>query len=381
MIGDNELHQKLIDAGYTRENHPDDVRWYSGGNEFEYTSKFLNESTWEAPCGIMRKGEFTHGYASFAGVTWRVENNNYNFHCPYRKIDCEFFHPLLKEMSFGGKCSWHMTDKPYDYVNSAEKLEDDRRKLTLDNLEKRFGHRGMIHCNCCHIDEQTCEPYFSFSPEACIRFMRNGCDNAVCYCTGKQRNLQRANIYYDVRITTEYRKGFIVEPVVKVIKGRKLFESQKAMTDLELYLQCNPDAVMEKENARSEHSQPLFFAKYYNQRYELQVENVRIEKRSTRDLMQDLMDVREGIMVLHESDITKTNKERKSQRRKEALAKKIRRLESKILKFGYDGLDAADRRRCQKWLHPGRVEELEAERRKPEPVKPRQMELSEFLTG
>lgn len=381
MIGDNELHQKLVAAGYTRENHPDDVCWYSGGNEFEYTNKFLQESVWEAPCGVMRKGEFTHGYACYAGVTWRVENNNYNFHCPYRKQECEFFHPLLKDVNFGGKCSWHMTDKPYDYANSAEKLNDDQRKLTLENLEKRFGHPGMIHCICCHIDEQTCEPYFSFSPEACIHFMRNGCDNEVCYCTGKQRNLQKANIYYDVRVTTEYRKGFIVQPIVKVIKGRRLFDSQKAMTDLELYLQCNPNAAMEKENARSEHLQPLFFAKYYNQRYELQVENVRIEKRSTRDLMQDLMDVRDGITVLHESDIIKSNKARKSQKRKVVLDKKIKKLELKILASGYEGLNAADQHRCQRWINPDRVSELEAERKKSKIVKPRQMELSDFLTS
>jgi len=381
MIGDNKLHQILITLGYTPDNHPDDVRWYSAGKEFEYTSKFLRESTWEAPCGIMRKGEFTHGHLCYKEITWRVENNNYNFHCPYRKADCEFFHPLLKELKIRGKCSWQMTDKPYDYNNSAEKLDDDRRKLTLKNLEKRFGHPGMIHCICCHINEQTCEPYFSFSPAECIRFMRNGCDNKVCYCTGKQRNLQKANIYYDVRITTEYRKGFIVEPVVKMIKGRKLFDNQKAMTDLELYLQCNPNAAIGKEKSRNEHLQPLFFAKYYNQRYELQVENVRIEKRSTRDLMQDLMDVREGITVLHESDMVKADKAGKSQRRKEALDKRIKKLEAKILQIGYEGLDMADQRRCQKWLAPGRVSELEAERQKPRPEEPKQMELSDFLAG
>lgn len=381
MIGDNLLHEKLIAAGYTAEKHPDDVRWYTGANEFEYTSKFLRESVWEAPCGVMRKGEFTHGYACYAGVTWCVENNNYNFHCPYHKKDCELFHPLLEELNYGGKCSWHMTDKSYDYENSAEKLDDERHKLTLKNLEKRFGQPGMIHCTCCRIDEQTCEPYFSFSPEECIHFMRNGCDNAVCYCTGKQRNLQRANIYYDVRITKEYRKGFIVEPIVKVIKGRKLFESQKAMTDLELYLQCNPNAAIEKEKVKSEHQQQLFFAQYYNRRYDLQVENVRIEKKCTRDLMQDLMDIRDGITVLHDSDMIKTNKAQKSQRRKEALEKRIKRLESKILKFGYDGLDTADQRKCQKWLDSDRVNELEEERLKPKPTAPVQMKLSDYLAG
>lgn len=328
----NKLTERLLAEGYTKDNHPDYVRWYGARGEFEYTSKYLATTVWEAPCGIMRKGDFTHGYLSYAGVDWRVENDNYNFHCPYRKKDCKFFDPLLKDLIIGAKCSWHMANKPYDYNNSAEKIIDERRATTLANLEKKFGHPSMIHCACCHISEETLEPYFRFEPNDCIRFMNNGCDNKKCWCTGKQRDLTRANVYYDVKVTTEYKKGFIVEPVIKITKGIKLFEAQKAITDLELYLKLYPDAPMQKEKRKTKHLSKLFFAEYHGQKYDLEVLNIRIEKKESRDLTQDLQDINEGIEVVHASDLKKASAQAKKERREEYKKAKAKRKEAAITK-------------------------------------------------
>lgn len=375
----NKLTERLLAEGYTPDNHPDYVKWYANMNEFEYTTEFLRESTWEAPCGVMRKGEFTHGYGYINGVEWRVENDNYNFHCPYRKKDCEYFHPLLKD-SMGAKCSWHMTDKPYDYNNSAEKIKDDKHKLICENLQKKFGHPSMIHCTCCHIDEGTCEIYFKFNPSECINFMRNGCDNLVCYCTGKKRNLKRGNIYYDVKVTTEFREGFIVEPVITITKGKKLFETPKATTDLELYLKFYPDTIMQRERSKHEHSARLYRAEHCNgPKYEIEIINVRIESRPSRDLMQDLADIRDGFEVVHESDKVKTTKEQKRQRVAEAKAKKISRLESKIMKLGYEGLEEANKRRVKKLIKPSRIRELDSQHSQPKKEEPKQMELFDFI--
>ncbi|NYB73872.1 hypothetical protein HZF24_06930 [Sedimentibacter hydroxybenzoicus DSM 7310] len=342
----NKLTLDLLEQGYTKDNHPEYVKWHSGMHEFEYTSKFLYDSVWEAPCGVMRKGCFTSGYMCYAGIQWRVENNNYNFHCPYRKKECELRHPLLKDkINVGGQCSWHLSDKPYDYDNSAEKIKDERQKLTLENLNKKFGTNGMISCTCCHINEDTCEPYFKYEPYNCINFTKNGCWNGTCWCTGKERDLTLANIYYDVKTTTEYRKGFIVEPVIQIVKGKKLFDSRKAMTDLEMYLKLYPDAVYEKERMR--HHIQLHRAKYCDEKFELEVLNIRVEKRESRDLMQDLEDIRDGIEVVHESDKVKKNKADKRNRRekyqkdkqKRIKKEQLKRLEKKIRTGMYKDLD------------------------------------------
>lgn len=327
----NNLTEKLLGEGYTKENHPDYVRWYDSTKEFEYTPEYLCKTVWEAPCGIQRKGYFTHGYMSYAGVEWRVENDNYNFHCPYRKKECEYFHPLLKDLPTGSKCVWHMTDEQFSYNNSAEKIEDEKQKVINKNLEKRFGYPGMIHCACCHINEETLEPYFKFEPEHCIRFTKNGCDNETCWCTGKQRDLTLGNIYYDVKVTTEYCKGFIIEPVVRIKKGVKLFSERKTMADLDMYLKVYPNAPLQKENSKSEHSRQLFYAKYHGQKYELEIQNVRIEKRESRDLMQDLQDIRDGIEVVHASDLEKAKKQIKRERREKRQKAKKQRTEKNFI--------------------------------------------------
>lgn len=367
----NELTKKLLAEGYTKDNHPDYVKWYDNMHEFEYTSEFLSQSTWQAPCGVMRKGPFTHSYTCFGGVDWRIENNNYNFACPYRKKECEHWHPILKKLNMAGKCSWQMTDT-YDYNNSAEKIEDERKRQIGINLEKKFGHPGMIHCNCCHIDQDTLKPYFNFNPSKCINFMRNGCNNKVCYCTKKERDLTLANIYYDVKTTTEIKQGFIVKPVIQIIKGKKLFEARKAMTDLELYLKVYPNVIQEREESR--HSSQLFFSKYHGKKFELEVLNIRIEKRESRDLLQDLEDIRNGIEVIHESDSIKKQKERRDEREQIRISK----LESKILKVGYDGLSEIDQYRVYKSLDEDRILELEDERLKPKELEPEQVMFGDY---
>lgn len=328
----NKLTWDLFEQGYTKDNHPDFVKWVDYKNEFEYTSKFLYNSIWEAPCGIMRKGEFTYGYMSYAGIDWRVENDNYNYHCPYRKKECEHWHPLLKNLHLGGKCAWSLRSKPYDYDNSAEKIEEERDKLIHDNLYKRFGTNGMISCACSHINQDTCEPYFKYSPEDCIRFTDKGCFNEICWCTGKERDLTLANIYYDVKTTEEYKYGFIVEPIIQVTKGIKLFDSKKSLTDLEMYLKTYPDAPLQKERGKTKHSRPLFFAEHHGYKYELEILNVRIEKRESRDLMQDLQDIKDGIQVIHESDRIKKTKEDKKERRQKYQEDKQKRAKKKQLK-------------------------------------------------
>lgn len=108
--------------------------------------------------------------------------------------------------------------------------------------------------------------------------------------------------------------------------------------------------------------------------------NVRAESRPSRDLMQDLADIQDGIKISHSSDLIKRQKEAKRERRQKARRKRIEKLEAKLLKTGYDSLEehSLDRIHADKWLTPERIEELEGlrlQRIKAEQVQPVQMSL------
>ena len=55
------------------------------------------------------------------------------------------------------------------------------------------------------------------------------------------------------------------------------------------------------------------------------VENVRIEAREQRDILQDLRDVADGIEVVHEADKLRAAKEQKQARRKAGKESKIKK--------------------------------------------------------
>jgi len=326
----NELSRRLFADGYTKDSHPDYVQW-DNYEEFEYTSAFLYGTVWESPCGILMKGHCTSGYLCYMGTEYRVENNNYNFHCPYLNTDCELQEPTLKKLKWGGTCIWHMTDKVYDYENSAEKLKDERHNKIMENLKKRFGTNGMIHCACCHINERTCEPYFKFRPDDCIKFMHNGCDNIVCEVTKKERNLNLANIYYDVKTTYEVTTGFVNQEYKYISKGCKYFDSKKDITDLELWLKINKvDTILRREESRR--SRDMFICMVNNRKFKIEILNVRIEAKESRDLLQDLQDIRDGISITHASDTAKATKQIKKDKIKKNKEVKASRLEKQGIK-------------------------------------------------
>ena len=59
--------------------------------------------------------------------------------------------------------------------------------------------------------------------EQCIRCR---CQNPVCVIRKQERDLSRANIFYDVRRTWITRIGFLEEKKVQVTKGREGQESR-----------------------------------------------------------------------------------------------------------------------------------------------------------
>ena len=94
---------------------------------------------------------------------------------------------------------------------------------------------------------------------------------------------------------------------------------------------------------------------------EVEILNVRAEAKPSRDLMQDLQDIQDGVDVVHASDMEKWQRENKSEKKRLAREKRIARLEKRLIAVGYDNLEefALDKIHADKWLGKERIAELE----------------------
>ena len=100
--------------------------------------------------------------------------------------------------------------------------------------------------------------------------------------------------------------------------------------------------------------------------------------------MQDLQDIKAGIHIVHDSDVKKQEKANKKYRRQQAYEKKIKRLEKKLLEFGYYNLpeNSLDRIHADKWIGYARIAELENLRNqklKEEREKPVQLNMFDMM--
>ena len=139
-----------------------------------------------------------------------------------------------------------------------------------------------------------------------------------------------------------------------------------------------------EETEGDNYSVQLFLSESRGIYFSFEILNVRAECRESRDLMQDMMDIQNGIRVTHASDLKKRESEYKRARRKKARRAKIRQLEKKILEKGYGNLEecSGERRHADKWLGMGRIAELEKLRAKKEKgaaEEPVQMNLFDWM--
>ena len=111
--------------------------------------------------------------------------------------------------------------------------------------------------------------------------------------------------------------------------------------------------------------------------------DIRAERRESRDLMQDLEDIRSGIRVVHASDMEKLKAKAKKQRREKTHEAAVKRLEKKLLKEGYGSLKefSLDKRHADRWLGEERIAQLERQRNEMEKERreqPVQISLSDL---
>lgn len=331
VVNMNELTERLLAEGYTKDNHPESVQW-NGFREFEYTFRHLKSLVWESPCGLLSDSRDVTcmGYMSFMGIDWRAENNNPTFNCPFKKLGCELNHEALKNRKTWGMvhCALHLTDKTYDYKNSFEKLWDEfeeRMKQERIALYRRMkGYRqeieGYGYCNCFIWDSNKDRWRVRYDPLVCAR----GCGyiNNICLLTGREidRN-KKANVFYDLKVIRTRREGglFDGEKIVSITKGKKVFSSPTPMMICEEYARrCKKD-ILDRERGNLHHE-------LWHTDTEIETLNVRAERRESRDLLQDLQDMQEGLEVIHASDQIKAKAQAKRER-------KLKREEAKQRKF------------------------------------------------
>jgi hypothetical protein len=365
----NELTKKLIEEGYTEENHPDWVRpfkdFYGG---FTYDYKKLCELIFETPCGLLIKGSHFWGEMSFGGVNFTPENNNPATRCPYDKVGCELNHELLRDLCMSGRlpivqCACHLTGKEFDYQKSVEMVWDERA-VEEKRLYDEFAKRKKGHCCRSHMyfNQRGKKWEQQYDPMKCAKECYN--QTGICDLTKRPLSTRRGNVFYDIKKTSYRHEGglFDGEEIVSIIKGNRLLSNPRSLTICEeIAKRCRPEI---EEKVNSKYYREMFFCPDTK----IEVLNIRAESRESRDLLQDLKDIKDGIEVIHQTDLEKAAKQQKSERRKNALESKKMRLKNKILKYGLDEMEAVDRKRALKFLGPLKVGMIEHTRIKQQSV-------------
>ncbi len=320
-----KLTRALLAQGYTKENPPDEYReWedYSGG--WTYGAAQIGRLWVETPCGLRGHAHTIGGMMSYMGIDWCLENDNYVICCPHRKRGCELNDPLLKDLKYT-QCATRLVDMPPEgSKDTLQAAYDAYNKRCNEMLQAWVDKRGGRYCPyMTRMDYETGKVYTWYDPRECAK---DGCK--TCQLTGEEMDPKRGNVYYD--LCTETREGnddlIGYRMQVHKRKGEKLFAKTASMTICKR-AEKMPDYIAERVAHDRDISRQMFFAKYHGVPFRYWVENIRAERRETRDMLQDLKDIADGITVVHASDEEKETKEKKRERRQEAKYKGLIRRE------------------------------------------------------
>lgn len=333
----NQLTRELLEAGCTREQHPEYVYW-SSWQTFCYKYDCLLQFNWETPCGLLVSGKSELGRglisadASFDGVWYCPENDNPLLRCPYERRNC----PHIPQGFPTPHCPCRCTGRFYDYRKSAEKIIADR----IGEAHRRYMEfTGGMYCACVSESSYSADAPLkaAFDVEMCIRAR---CRNSTCVLRKEKRDLRRVNIFYDLRRTWISQAGFLSEQSVSITKGIRVFPVSVARTDAELWLQVKRTeyaplqnkCVIETPSAdggiycptscgrRGSISKPWDRLEF---RYE--VEHIYIASMEHRDFAQDVEEMALGIDVRHASDLKKEAAAQKRTARQHAQESRLRR--------------------------------------------------------
>lgn len=393
----NNLTQRLLDEGYTAENYPKDKVHIAGGcysgngnpldniyGGFEYNRIYCDAFTYKTGCGMHVVGKNVINSMGFCGEEWCHENDNPVIRCPYDKPNCPMNDERLNGMFGSGTCIQcfcvcHKTEEHYDYENSFEKAEKDRQEeKNRKYQEYSDAHNGRICSRHMIYNERTREWHMNYEPYSCAKMCYS--QNGYCPVFGRELSKKRGNVYYDLKTNgivkqqEEQCSIFDGEQWTHIEKGMRVFDKPCSMDICEAFVKVQSDEIL--HNYEVNHSTEYIFDKSFK----AEILNIRAESKPSRDLIQDLQDIKDGITIVHASDSEKRMKEQKKERRKLAQQKKIAKLEKVLIDVGYENLEpySMDRVHADKWLDPERLEELEQLRQqkiKEEQEKPIQLSL------
>ena len=371
----NLLTQRLLSEGYSVDHYPDYVQIQGStlpggdplnnlGGGFVFKKAIANDCIYKTGCGKYVLGKNVNSDMSYMGILWCHENDNPVIRCPYDIPDCADNDPLLHGTRGGGlcimcQCVCHRTEECYDYENSIEKADDERQAEKRRKYEEYSKtHKGRVCLNHMYFNERTREWRLEYEPQRCAR---------ICYSQDGWCPLKTSHIRKDGTL-------FDGEVIVHIEKGIRYFERPVCMDICQAFVRQNgKDIIWDKYKWNTYTTVKLFDPTFH-----AEILNVRAESRPSRNLMQDLTDIQDGIKISHSSDLIKRQKEAKRERRQKARGKRIEKLEAKLLKTGYDSLEehSLDRIHADKWLSPERIEELEELRL--QRIKAEQVQMSLF---
>lgn len=395
----NKLTKQLLAEGCTAEHFPKDKVHIAHGcysrngnpldniyGGFEYNRIYCESFIYKTGCGMYVKGKNALSSMGCMGEEWCHENDNPVIRCPYDNPDCPDNDSRLRGMHGGGLCiqCWcvcHRTDEIYDFEQSFEKAEKERQE-EKDRKYQEYSdaHNGRVCDRHMYYDERTREWHLRYHPAACAKL----CCSQEGYCPilGKQLSHKRGNVYYDLKISVvpdmrdKQISMFDKDKYVSIEKGRRFFDKPCSIDICEAFVKVQKDEIAYQYGVN--HS----WEKFINPTWEFEILNIRAESKVSRDLIQDLQDIKAGIEITHASDVEKRTKEFKNEKREAAKQKRIEKIEKRILEIGYCNMEPYEQDRCCKYLDFDRIDELEAireEKLAEQQNKPQQMSLEDFM--
>ncbi len=365
----NLFTKELFEQGYSFEHYPNyaqlpnhscDRRLFDILGGFEFERHYLYSKVYATGCGLLCKGsEFSNGYLSYGGIDWKPENNNPVIGCPYWVNHCSLRHPLLDGASGGGlsklsECNCHEVNQPYDYEQSLQKIRDGQNRLIRQKYEKFREQKKNHVCHWhMHYNHWTKAWKQVYDPTECARSCQN--IGGICALKHTPISKKRGNVFFDLRITKIRRDDTLLngQEEISIQKGCRFLDTGTSITICEDIVKYGQPDIQRKAVGR--YSSEIFL-----RGWKVEVLNIRAEHRESRDLLQDLQDIRDGITVTHASDQIKKNKEAKRQRRNARKQKREQKLETKIIQCGWDAIipQSSDYYHAMKWFGDEKIQRL-----------------------